>query len=188
MYFDVDAHNGGASTGVVFITSQEDILPFSFTLKQHCSNNVVEYQALILGLEIVVDMKQSNLQVFGDSQLVINQLLGSYEVKKPKLRPYYDYFQKLIRCLGDVTLQHMPMMENKKANALASLASTLTLPDQTQVTIFQKWVVPPPNEDKSLENKLEYLIIFSETEKDDWGQPLSIIGVMDTFGKSKKKV
>ncbi|XP_069148093.1 uncharacterized protein [Solanum lycopersicum] len=87
MYFDGAAHRGGAgagvvfitSAGVVFITSQEEILPFSFTLKQCCSNNVAEYQALILGLEMAVDMKQLHLQVFGDSQLVINQLLGSYE-------------------------------------------------------------------------------------------------------------
>ena len=82
MYFDGAAHCGGAGAGVVFITSQEEILPFSFTLKQCCSNNVAEYQALVLGLEMAVDMKQLHLQVFGDFQLVINQLLGCYEVKK----------------------------------------------------------------------------------------------------------
>ncbi|KAH0737853.1 hypothetical protein KY290_036558 [Solanum tuberosum] len=96
MYINGAVHHGGAGAGVVFITSQEEILPFSFTLKQCCSNNVAEYQALILGLEMVVDMKQLNVQVFGDSQFVINQLLGSYEVKKPELRPYHDYAQKLI--------------------------------------------------------------------------------------------
>ena len=126
MYFDGAAHRGGAgagvvfitSAGVVFITSQEEILPFSFTLKQCFSNNVVEYQALILGLEMAVDMKQLHLQVFGDSQSVINQLLESYEVKKPELRPYHDYDQKLIRWLGDVTLQHVRRTENKKDDAL----------------------------------------------------------------------
>ena len=61
MYFDGAAHRGGAGAGVVFITSQEQIIPFSFTLKQCCSNNVAEYQALILGLEMAVDMKQLHL-------------------------------------------------------------------------------------------------------------------------------
>ncbi|XP_015072667.1 uncharacterized protein LOC107016839 [Solanum pennellii] len=124
MYFDGATHRGGAGAGVVFITSQEEILPFSFTLKQCCSINVAEYQALILGLEMAVNMKQLHLQVFGDSQLVINQLLESYEVKNPELRPYHDYAQKLIRWLGDVTLQHVRRTENKKADALATLAST----------------------------------------------------------------
>ncbi|XP_069143508.1 uncharacterized protein [Solanum lycopersicum] len=105
MYFDGAAHRGEAGAGVVFITLQEEILPFYFTLKQCCSNNVGEYQALILGLEMVVDIKQLYLQIFGDSQLVINQLLGSYEVKKPELRPYHDYAQKLIGWLGNWIVQ-----------------------------------------------------------------------------------
>ena len=57
---------------------------------------------------MVINMKQLQLQVFRDSELVINQLLGSYEVKKPKLRFYHNYAQKLIRCLRDVTLQYVP--------------------------------------------------------------------------------
>ncbi|XP_070032309.1 uncharacterized protein [Nicotiana tomentosiformis] len=55
MYFD--AHRGGPGAGVVFFTSQGEVLPYSFTLMQLCSNNVVEYQALILGLEMAVKMK-----------------------------------------------------------------------------------------------------------------------------------
>ncbi|XP_069145970.1 uncharacterized protein [Solanum lycopersicum] len=81
MYFDGAAHRGGAGAGVVFISSQEEIVPFSFTLKQCCSNNVAEYQALILGLEMA----------------------------------------------------HVRRTENKKDDALATLASTLTLPNQTQM-------------------------------------------------------
>ncbi|KAH0639695.1 hypothetical protein KY285_036281 [Solanum tuberosum] len=172
MYFDGAAHRGGAGASVVLITSQEEILPFSFTLKQCCSNNVTEYQALILGLEMAVDMMQLNLQVFGDSQLVINQLLGSYEVKNPELRPYHDYAQNLIGWLGSVTLQHVRRTENKKADALVALASTLTLPDQTQVTICKKWIVPPPNEEECIENELDHLIAISEATKEYWRQPI----------------
>ncbi|XP_070006751.1 uncharacterized protein [Nicotiana sylvestris] len=129
MYFDGVAHRGGAGTSVVFLTSQ-GVLPYSFTLTQLCSNNVAEYQALILGLEMAVEMKRLQLQVFGDSQLVVNQLLGSYEVKKPELHPYHDYAKKLMGWLGDVTIQHVPRKENKKVDILAALASSLILPDQ----------------------------------------------------------
>ncbi|XP_060183387.1 uncharacterized protein LOC132613398 [Lycium barbarum] len=172
MYFDGAAQRDGTGAGVVFVTPQGEVLPYSFTLTQRCSNNVTEYQALILGLEMAVDMKQLQLQVFGDSRLVINQLLGSYEVKKPELLHYHGYAQKLIGWLGDVTLQHVPRKENKKADALAALASTLTLPDQTQVTICQKWVVPPPNEDEGAESELEHLVAVSEAAKEDWRQPI----------------
>ncbi|XP_049414734.1 uncharacterized protein LOC125877498 [Solanum stenotomum] len=143
MYFDGASHREGAGAG--------------------------EYQALILGLEMAVDMKQLQLQVFGDSELVINQLLGSYEVKKPELRLYHDYAQKLIRWLGDVTLQHVPRKENKKVDALAALASTLTLPDQAQITICQKWIVPP---DVDEESKFEHLVAVSQVEIIDWRHAL----------------
>ncbi|XP_070004310.1 uncharacterized protein [Nicotiana sylvestris] len=137
MYFDGAAHHGGAGAGVVFVTSQGKVLPYFFTLMQLCSNNVAEYQAPILRLEMAVEMKRLQLQVFGDSQLVVNQLLGNYEVKKPKLCPYHDYAKNLMGWLGDVTIQHVPRKENKKADALVALASSLTLPDQAQVTVCQ---------------------------------------------------
>ncbi|XP_070020756.1 uncharacterized protein [Nicotiana sylvestris] len=74
--------------------------------------------------------------------------------------------------LGDVTIQHVPRKENKKADALASLASSLTLPDQVQVIICQKWVVPLPNEAEGEENKLKHLVAVSEVEKEEWRQPI----------------
>ncbi|XP_070056905.1 uncharacterized protein [Nicotiana tomentosiformis] len=168
MYFDGAAHRGGAGAGVVFVTSQGEVLPYSFTLMQLCSNNIAECQALTLGLETAAEMKQLQLQVFGDSQLVINQLLGSYEVKKSDIHPYHNYAKNVMRWVGDVTIQHVPRKENKKVDALAALASSLTLHDQAQVTIYQKWVASPPNENESEENELEHLVIVSEAEKEDW--------------------
>ncbi|XP_070056470.1 uncharacterized protein [Nicotiana tomentosiformis] len=74
--------------------------------------------------------------------------------------------------LGDVTIQHVLRKENKKADTLAALASSLTLPDRAQVTICQKWVVPPPNEGESEQNELEHLVAISEIEKEEWRQPI----------------
>ncbi|XP_071933611.1 uncharacterized protein [Coffea arabica] len=62
MYFDGVAHRDGASVGVVFYTPKADILQYSFILTRRCSNNVTEYQALILGLETAIDMKNFNQQ------------------------------------------------------------------------------------------------------------------------------
>ncbi|XP_009797100.2 uncharacterized protein [Nicotiana sylvestris] len=171
MYFDSVAHHEGDGAGVVFVTSQGEVLPYSFTLTQHCTNNVAEYQALILGLEMAIDMRQLQLHIFGDFELVINQLLGSYEVKRPELRRYYDYAQKLIGWLGNVTLQHVRRKENKKVDALATLALTLTLPGQKQITTCQKWIVSP-NENEDEESKLEHLVAAAEVVKLGWRQTM----------------
>ena len=58
-------------------------------LSEQCSNNVAEYQALIANLQMAFDMKISYLEVYGDSKLVINQLLTHYEVKHEGLIPYF---------------------------------------------------------------------------------------------------
>ncbi|XP_070030878.1 uncharacterized protein [Nicotiana tomentosiformis] len=121
---------------------------------------------------MAVEMKQFQLQVFGDSHLVINQLLDSYEVKKPELRPYHDYAKNLMGWVGDVTIQYVSRKENKKADSLAALASSLTLSDQAQVTVCQKWVLPPPNEVEGEGNELKHLVAVSEAEKEEWRQPI----------------
>ncbi|XP_031127436.1 uncharacterized protein LOC116029524 [Ipomoea triloba] len=173
MYFDGAAHRGGAGAGVVFVTSEGEVLPYSFTLTEQCSNNVAEYQALILGLEIAVDMKQLRINIYGDSKLVINQVMGLYEVRKAELVPYNNYAKILIQWLGDVTIEHVPRKENKQADALAAMASTIAHPT-ARVQVCQKWVVPPIfNEDGSVDETVELpTASVYDIDQDDWRQSL----------------
>ncbi|XP_019195871.1 PREDICTED: uncharacterized protein LOC109189716 [Ipomoea nil] len=155
MYFDGVSHREWAGAGIVFVTPEGEVLPYSFTLTETCSNNVAEYQALILGLEIATDMKQLRINIYGDSKLVINQVLGLYEVKKAELVPYNNYAKILMQWLGDVTIEHVPMKENKQADALAALASTIAHP-AARVQVCQRWVVSPIfNEDDSIDETVE---------------------------------
>ena len=85
IFFDEAAQCSGAGAGVVFVTPKGDVLPYAFTLTECCSNNVAEYQALILGFEMAMDAKTTCLEVFGDLKLVINQVLLHYDVRKPEL-------------------------------------------------------------------------------------------------------
>jgi len=72
MYFDSAARRDGAGAGVVFVSPEKHILPYSFVLTQLCSNNVAKYQALSLGLKMAIEMRISDLNIYGDSQLVID--------------------------------------------------------------------------------------------------------------------
>jgi len=54
----------------------------------HGFNNVAEYQALILGLQMAMAMGIKDLDVYGDSQLILNQLLEEFEVKKDLTTPH----------------------------------------------------------------------------------------------------
>ncbi|XP_074314413.1 uncharacterized protein LOC141649628 [Silene latifolia] len=88
MYFDGASRQDGA--GVVFITPQNHLMPYAFTLNQLCTNNMAEYQALILGLQIAIEIGVRDMDIYGDLKLVINQVLDEYEVKKEDLIPYHQ--------------------------------------------------------------------------------------------------
>ena len=88
MFFDGAACQEGAGAGVVFISPQRQILLYSFLLSELWSINVAEYQALIIGMQMAIEMGISQLEIFGDSKLIINQILEQYDVKKEDLIPY----------------------------------------------------------------------------------------------------
>ncbi|KAB5563763.1 hypothetical protein DKX38_003817 [Salix brachista] len=114
----------------------------------------------------------SRLKVFGDSQLVIRQILSLYEVKKPEFIPYHKYALKLITSLDCVTLEHVPRKENKQADALANLASTLaSCSEEINVHVCQRWVVPPLSHDIKEKEQVGVVSVY-EIEKEDWRQPL----------------
>ncbi|XP_057803526.1 uncharacterized protein LOC131018841 [Salvia miltiorrhiza] len=173
MFFDGASHREGAGAGVVFVSPERQVLPYSFTLTENCSNNVAEYQALILGLEMALDMQQSHLKVYDDSKLVVNQILGLYEVKKPELLPYVKYARKIIKWLGNVEIEHILINENKQADALAKLASTIAMiSGETHISVCERWVIPPIFEEEKCEEIESHLVEVFEIEEEDRRQLL----------------
>ena len=130
LFFDGATRKDGAGAGVILVTPEEEVLPYAFTFTENCSNNVAEYQALMMGLEMAIELKITRLKMFGDSKLIIKQLLALYKVKKPNLLPYIDHAKKLLEWFDDVSLEHVPRKENRQVDALANLASALTSSDE----------------------------------------------------------
>jgi len=52
---------------------------FSFT--ESCSNNVVEYNALLIGMQLAKEIDVKHLEAYDDSKLIVNQVRGEYEVR-----------------------------------------------------------------------------------------------------------
>lgn len=68
----------------------------SFKLSFDCTNNNVEYEALILGLILAIDMKYDYLNIYGDSLLIINQVKGIYGYNHPHLKLYKALVETLL--------------------------------------------------------------------------------------------
>ncbi|XP_075659273.1 uncharacterized protein LOC142629189 [Castanea sativa] len=122
---------------------------------------------------MAIEIGISHLEIFGDSKLIINQVLEQYDVKKEDLVPYCKYAKKLLANFEASTLEHIPRKENRQADALANLATTLALSQEetTKVAVSQRWVVPSVVEEEK-EEKQANVISVCLVEKEDWRQTL----------------
>ena len=76
MYFDETLNALGRGVRAVLISPEGSHCPFTAKLSFDCTNNVVEYEACVLGLQAAIEKKIKELIVYGDSALVICQLTG----------------------------------------------------------------------------------------------------------------
>lgn len=86
------------------------------------TNNRAEYEAVIRGLEVAEGRSFDDVEVYGDSELVLKQLRGEYDVNVPELRERRVRAMELLETFENWTLQHVPRELNDRADALANEA------------------------------------------------------------------
>lgn len=96
-YFNEYYTQHGSGAGTLFVTPEGHTIPKSYRLVFPCNKSIVEYEALIIRIKVVIEWKIIELQVYGDSQLVINQVNVDYQKTDEKLIPHkrmVDEFKK----------------------------------------------------------------------------------------------
>ncbi|PKA46228.1 hypothetical protein AXF42_Ash021494 [Apostasia shenzhenica] len=93
----------------------------AMTLQFKATNNQTEYEALIAGLNFALSMTVKCIQVFSDSQLVVNQVNRAFKIKDEVLKKYLQQAQSLISQFEDFSLTHIPREENQVADRLAKV-------------------------------------------------------------------
>ena len=89
MYFDGSLMKKGAGAGLVFVSPLGVCMRYMVRLHFPSSNNVAEYEALINGLRIAIELGIRCLDIRGDSQLVINQVMKESSCHNAKMAAYY---------------------------------------------------------------------------------------------------
>ena len=99
----------------------------------------------VMEMKLARDIKVHQPEVRGNSNLVINQRNGVYEVRKPHLLPYHTAASELAHTFTYFIIEHVPLGQNIKADANASLATSLSLPEGEDITIkvYEKRILPP---------------------------------------------
>ena len=90
------------------------------------SNNMAEYEALLSGLRIAIELGVKRLNVRDDSQLVIDQLMKESSCHDMKMEAYCNAVRRLEDKFDGLELNHVPRKYNEDADELAKIASGRT--------------------------------------------------------------
>jgi ribonuclease HI len=123
LFFNGSSCKQGGGIGIVIISPQGASFEFAFQIEPTVINNQAEYEAILKGLQLLQEVKADSVEIFGDSRLVINQLIGLYECKDDILKTYHDRCRALLDGFSLISLQHIPRAQNQEANRLVQDAS-----------------------------------------------------------------
>jgi probable phosphoglycerate mutase len=129
-----------AGTGLLFISPLGEHMRYAVRLHFPASNNMAEYEALLCGLRIAIETVIKCLDVRGDSQLVIDQVMKNARCHDDKMEAYYNAMRALEYKFYSIELNHIPRRYNEEADELAKIASLrITVPPN----VFARDVAKP---------------------------------------------
>ncbi|SET28385.1 ribonuclease HI family protein [Stigmatella erecta] len=113
---------GPAGAGAVLIEPGGQVVARIGKFLGQQTNNYAEYMGLLIGLKHARSLGTKEIEIFADSELLIRQLGGRYQVKSPILRPLYEEAVKLLNDFSRVKLVHVPREMNAEADEMSNRA------------------------------------------------------------------
>jgi ribonuclease HI len=122
MFFDGSLMKTGAGAGLLFISPLGKHPRYVLHLHFPASNNVAEYEALVNGLRIAIELGVRRLDARGDLQFVIDQVMKNSHCRDPKMEAYCDEVRRLEDKFYGLELNHIARRYNETADELAKIA------------------------------------------------------------------
>jgi ribonuclease HI len=113
---------GPAAIGVVVRDSDGQILEERAERIGRATNNVAEYRALLLGIELAAAHGASELELVGDSELIVRQVEGRYKVKDATMKELHGEVKAALRRFDSWSIRHVRRENNADADALVNAA------------------------------------------------------------------
>jgi ribonuclease HI len=126
MYFDGSLMKTGAGAALLFVSPLGKHLCYVIRLHFPASNNVAEYEALVNGQRIAIELGVRRLDARGDSQLVIDQVMKNSHCRDWRVEAYCDEVRRLEDKFYGLELNHIARRYNETADELAKIASGRT--------------------------------------------------------------
>jgi ribonuclease HI len=112
---------GPAAIGTVVRRPSGEVLEERGERIGRATNNVAEYKALLLGIERARELGANELELVGDSELVVRQVKGEYKVKDATLRELHGEVKRALRPFEDRwSIRHVRREHNAEADRLVN--------------------------------------------------------------------
>jgi ribonuclease HI len=160
MYFDGASTKDSTGTGVVLISPFEEAMHLSFKLDFKTTNNIEEYESLILGLNTTKEMGIKGLKVFGDTYLIIQQVNNTFQEKHVRLKAYRDEVWKIRDSFSIFDISYIPRDMNHLADSLA-ISDSLFIPPMPPRLNYEIQVKYKP----SLLENIKYWKVFEDDDE-----------------------
>jgi ribonuclease HI len=113
---------GPAAIAAVVTDGDGEVVAEASETIGRATNNVAEYRALLMGIERARRLGADELDLVGDSELVVKQVRGEYRVKDAGLKPLHSAAQKALGDFAEWTIRHVKRERNSAADALVNQA------------------------------------------------------------------
>ncbi|XP_073294631.1 uncharacterized protein [Primulina huaijiensis] len=117
VFVDGAASKDGSGVGVVIVSPTGEKIKFAMRLDFRASNNEVEYKSMVIGRKTAREAGATRIILYSDSQLVIQQVKGSYEAREWMLKEYLKVIQELSESFIEWSAEQFPREENVEADA-----------------------------------------------------------------------
>ena len=151
LHFDGSKMRGGSGAGIVITSPKGDRLDYVLQIHFPCSNNVAEYEALAHGLRLAKELGITRILYFGDSDLVVQQVSGTWDAKDANMASYRFLVQQLSGFFEGCEFHHIPRERNEAADSLAKIGSTrVAIPAGVSLEHIRKPSIRPSPDSDSI--------------------------------------
>jgi ribonuclease HI len=113
---------GPAAIGAVLSDGNGEVVAERSETIGRATNNVAEYKALLAGIELAAENGATELEIRGDSQLVVRQVEGRYKVKDATMRELHAEVKKALQAFESWSISHVRREQNAEADRLVNQA------------------------------------------------------------------
>jgi ribonuclease HI len=167
IYVDGSSTKKKGGAGIVLFTPDGEELSSSLTMEFKTTNNEAEYEAVVAGLELALELGADSVEVRSDSQVIVGHINGEFEAKGEKMKKYLTKVQSMQAAFRKFCIKKIPREDNEKADHLARRASA-----EEEESGENDRVIPTLRHPSIFEEASKALQVSPIEEASDWRQEI----------------